>query len=103
MKRTISLWIGLLALAVLPALAQTPAQTTAPANVAPTGKIHGHVINPTGAAQSGGTVSLNSGSKEIVTFNVDTNGDYSGSAPPGTYTLIYPTPGMEQDKVADRF
>ena len=88
MKRTISIWIGLLgllALAALPvAFAQTPAQTTAPANVGPTGKIHGHVINPTGAAQSGGTMSLNNGTKEIATFDVDANGDYSGSAPPAT-------------------
>lgn len=103
MKRTIPLWIGLLAIAVLPALAQTPAQTPAPANVAPTGKIHGHVINPTGAPQSGGTISLNNGTKEVASFPVDTNGDYSGSAPPGTYTLIYRTPGMGPDKDADKF
>ncbi len=64
MKRTISLWIGLLAIAVLPALAQTPA----PANVAPTGKIHGHVSNPTGAAQGNGTVSLNKETKEVASF-----------------------------------
>lgn len=99
MKRTISLWIGLLALAVLPALAQTPA----PANVAPTGKIHGKVTNPTGAPQAGGTISLNQGSKEVATFPVDANGDYSGSAPPGTYTLIYRTEGMAKDKQADKF
>lgn len=99
MKRTISLWIGLLALAVLPALAQTPA----PANVAPTGKIHGHVTNPTGAPQSGGTVTLNQGDKEVETFTVDANGDYSGSAAPGNYTLIYRTPNMPKDKQADRF
>jgi tetratricopeptide (TPR) repeat protein len=107
MKRTISLrtgLLGLLALAALPAaFAQTPAQTTAPANVGPTGKIHGHVINPTGASQSGGTMSLNNGSKEVVTFPVDANGDYTGSAPPGVYTLIYRTPGMEKDKQADKF
>ena len=107
MKRTISLWtglLGLLALAALPAaFAQTPAQTTAPVNVGPTGKIHGHVINPTGATQSGGTMSLNSGTKEVATFPVDANGDYTGSAPPGTYTLIYRTPGMEKDKQADKF
>ena len=98
MKRTISLWIGLLALAVLPALAQTPA----PANVAPTGKVHGHVTNPTGAAQSGGTMSFNQGSKEVGSFPVDTNGDFSGSLPPGTYTMIYRTPGMAADKEADK-
>jgi len=99
MKRTISLWIGMLAFAVLPALAQTPA----PANVAPTGKIHGHITNPTGAPQSGGTVSLNQGQKEVASFPVNETGDYSGSAPPGTYTLIYRTPGMAPDKEADKF
>jgi tetratricopeptide (TPR) repeat protein len=99
MKRTISLMTGLLALAVLPAaLAQTPA----PANVAPTGKIHGHVSNPTGAAQGNGTVSLNKEAKEVASFPVDTNGDYSGSAPPGTYTLIYRTPGLAPDKETDK-
>ena len=100
MKRTISLWIGLLALAVLPALSQTPA----PANVAPTGKIHGHVTNPTGAPQAGGTMSLMQGSsKEIASFTVDDKGDFTGSAPPGTYTLVYRTPGMTPDKEADKF
>jgi tetratricopeptide (TPR) repeat protein len=99
MKRTISLWIGLLALAVLPAIAQTPA----PANVAPTGKIHGRVTNPTGAPQNGGTISLNQGAKEIASFPVDANGDFSGSAPPGTYTMIYRTPNMAADKQADKF
>ena len=101
MKRTISLWIGLLALAVLPAFAQAPAPTTA--NGAPTGKVHGHVTNPTGAPQSGGTMSFNQGSKEIASFPVDTNGDFTGSLPPGTYTMIYRTPGMPPDKDADKF
>ncbi|HMG88230.1 MAG TPA: tetratricopeptide repeat protein [Terracidiphilus sp.] len=102
MKRTISLWtglLGLLALAVLPAaLAQTPA----PANVAPTGKIHGHVTNPTGAAQGNGTMSLNKDTKEVASFPVDANGDYSGSAPPGSYTLVYRTPGLAPDKETDK-
>jgi tetratricopeptide (TPR) repeat protein len=111
MKRTISLWLslpavaGLLAIAALPALAQAPA---------PTGKIHGHVTNPTGAPQSGGTVSLvatdrlasgpglaamtsNKGS-----FPVNAAGDYSGEAPVGTYTVVYRTEGMAQDKVSDK-
>jgi hypothetical protein len=57
MKRTISLWIGLLAFAVMPALAQTPAPAPANGQTAgqPTGKIHGKITNPTGAPQSGGT------------------------------------------------
>ena len=105
MKRTISLRTGLTGLlgvlamaAALPALAQTPA----PANVAPTGKIHGHLTNPTGAPQGNGTVSLNKDTKEIVSFPVDANGDYSGSAPPGTYTLVYRTPGLTPDKETDK-
>jgi len=98
MKRTISLWIGLLAFAVMPALAQAPA----PATGQPTGKIHGRITNPTGAPQSGGTVGLNQGTKEVASFPVDANGDYSGSVAPGTYTLVYRTPGMTPDKDADK-
>jgi tetratricopeptide (TPR) repeat protein len=100
MKRTISLWIGILALAAMPVFAQT--QTPAPANVQPTGKIHGLITNPTGAPQTGGTVSLNEGSKEVASFEVQANGTYSGSAPPGTYSLIYRTAGMPKDKDADK-
>jgi len=108
MKRTFSLWIGLLALAVMPALAQTPAppatgqDAAAPAAGQPTGKIHGKITNPTGAPQSGGTVTLHQGQKEIASFPVDANGDYTGSAAPGTYTLVYRTPGMPADKEADK-
>jgi tetratricopeptide (TPR) repeat protein len=98
MKRTISLWLGMLALAAMPALAQTPA----PATAQPTGKIHGKIMNPTGAPQTGGTVSLNQGTKEVASFPVDPNGDYSGSAAPGTYTLVYRTAGMPADKDADK-
>jgi len=57
MKRTIPLWLGLLAFAIIPAFAQTTPTTPAPPK-GPTGKIHGHVTNPTGAAQKGGTVTL---------------------------------------------
>jgi tetratricopeptide (TPR) repeat protein len=105
MKRTISLRTGLAGLLGLMAIAALPAaiaQTPAPANVAPTGKIHGHVTNPTGASQANGTVSLNKDTKEVVSFPVDANGDYSGSAPPGTYTLVYRTPGLTPDKETDK-
>src|SRR5579863_2755275 len=98
MKRTISLWIGLLAIGLVPVLAQAPA----PANVAATGKIHGHVTNPTGAPQANGTISLNKGTKEIASFPVDANGEYSGSAAPGIYTLVYRTPGLAADKETDK-
>jgi tetratricopeptide (TPR) repeat protein len=123
MKRMISIWLGLpaaaalLAFALLPALAQTPAPTapaapaaqTPPATPAgPTGKIHGRVSNPTGAPQSGGTVSLLavgvaavSGTAAKATFTVDADGDYSGEVAAGTYRLVYRTPGMPPDKEAD--
>lgn len=103
MIRTISLRTGLLGLLALAALPAALAQTPAPANVAPTGKIHGHVTNPTGAPQTNGTVSLNKDTKEVASFPVDANGDYSGSAPPGTYTFVYRTPGLTPDKQTDKF
>ncbi len=115
MKRTISLWLGLLAFAVIPVLAQAPAQApaTAPA-AALMGKIHGQVTNPSGAPQSGGTITLmlvtraasgpglSAQTKEGGAFNVDANGAFSGEVVPGTYTVIYRTPGMEKDKEADK-
>jgi hypothetical protein len=134
MKRTISLWLGLLAFAVLPVIAQTPppqqpaptaptapttAPTTAPAAAptvptGPTGKIHGHVTNPTGASQTGGTVTLigvdraasgpglSAQTSDKGAFPVDANGDYTGLAAPGTYSVIYRTAGMPPDKQADK-
>ena len=109
MKRNLSLWLGLLGLALLPAFAQTPA----PPPTGPTGTIHGHVTNPTGASQSGGTISLIkvgmasgpglAGSKEDKgTFPVDANGDYKGQAAPGSYSIVYRSPGMPEDKQADK-
>ena len=105
MKRTIALLPGLLAFAFLPALAQTAA--------GPTGKIHGHVTNPTGASQSGGTVSLisvgmasgpglSAKSSEKASAEVNASGDYSIETSPGSYTLVYRTPGMTPDKLADK-
>jgi len=56
MKRKLSHWtglrgtgvlgMGLLALAMVPALAQTPAPAAPATPAGPTGKIHGHVTNP---------------------------------------------------------
>ncbi len=106
MKRNLSLWLGVLAFALLPALAQQPG--------VPTGKVHGHVTNPTGAPQTGGTVSyvqvnraasgpgLSAQTTDQGTFPVDGNGDYKGEVPAGTYTVIYRTPGMAADKQADK-
>jgi tetratricopeptide (TPR) repeat protein len=97
MKRIFSLWLGLLAFSLLPALSQTPA--------APTGTIHGHVTNPVGTATTNGTVSLSNdgGRTSKFSFPVDANGDYKGEAAPGTYTVVYRAPDMTPDKIADSF
>jgi tetratricopeptide (TPR) repeat protein len=97
MKRSISLWLGLLALALLPALAQTPAPT------GPTGKIHGHVTNPTGASTNSGTVSLSTdgGKSSKFTFTLTATGDYSGEATPGTYTVVFRQLDTPADKMVD--
>lgn len=110
MKRNISLWLGVLAFALMPSLAQQPAQAPA----VPMGKVHGHLINPTGAPQSGGAVNfmqitraasgpgLSPQTADRGTFPVDDEGNYSGEIPAGTYIVIYRTPGMATDKQADR-
>jgi tetratricopeptide (TPR) repeat protein len=92
MKRNLSLWLGLLAFALVPALAQ-----------APTGKIHGHVTNPTGAPTNSGSISLSTdgGHTSKYTFPVDANGDYKGEAPPATYTVVYRMPDTPPDKMID--
>ena len=111
MKRSISLWLGLAALALTPAFAQTPA-STAPTGT--NGRIHGHVTNPTGASQTGGTVTLEgvtriasgpglhaqTGEKGVL--QVDPNGDFVGETSPGTYTLVYRTAGMPAASIADK-
>jgi tetratricopeptide (TPR) repeat protein len=84
---------GLLAFALSPALMQAQAM----------GKIRGHVTNPTGQPQGAGTVSLTTdgGVTLKFTFNVDTNGDYSGEAPPGTYDVVYRAPDTPAGKIVD--
>jgi tetratricopeptide (TPR) repeat protein len=96
MKRNLSLWLGVLMFALLPALGQQ-----APAG--PKGKIHGHVTNPTGVAVTGGTVSLSNdgGHTSVYTFPVDASGDYKGEAPPGTYTIVFRQPDTPPDKMVD--
>jgi tetratricopeptide (TPR) repeat protein len=114
MKRTISfsmglLGMGLLAFALLPAFAQTPApaQTPAqtPAPTGPTGKIHGHVTNPTGASQATGSVSLSSdgGRTSKYTFAITSTGDYTGEGAPGTYMVVFRQPDTPADKMVDSF
>jgi tetratricopeptide (TPR) repeat protein len=86
---------GLLAFALLPAFAQQPSS--------PTGKIHGHVTNPTGQPQSTGAVSLTTdgGATLKFTFQVDSNGDYSGEAAPGTYDAVYRNTDTPPGKIVD--
>jgi tetratricopeptide (TPR) repeat protein len=103
MRRNLSLWAGLMAFALSPVLAQTPAQTPAPAG--PTGKIHGHVTNPTGAPQGTGSVSLSTdgGRTSKFTFPVSAAGDYTGDATPGTYMVVFRQPDTPPDKMVDSF
>jgi tetratricopeptide (TPR) repeat protein len=105
MKSRVPLWLsvpamaGLLAFAVQPALAQTPAPGA-------TGSIHGHVTNPTGAATTTGNVSLSTdgGHTSKYTFQVDANGDYKGAdVAAGTYMVIFRQPDTPPDKMVDSF
>ncbi len=104
MKRSISLWLGLTAAAGLLALALAPAnaQQAAPA-AGTTGKIHGHVINPTGQPQGGGSVSLSTdgGATLKFTFPVSDTGEYSGEAPAGTYMVVYRAADTPAGKMVD--
>jgi tetratricopeptide (TPR) repeat protein len=101
MKRTISLWLGLpaaaglLALSLLPVLAQAQAGKT--------GTIHGHVTNPVGTPTTNGTVSLSmdDGHSSKFTFPVDSNGEYKGEATPGTYMVVYRAPDTPPQKIVD--
>lgn len=97
MKRTLPLWLGLLAFALTPVFAQ---QMTAGM-----GKIHGKVTNPTGAAQTTGQVSLSldRGDSYKYTFPVTSTGDYSGEALPGTYLVIYRDKDTPAGKMVDSF
>jgi hypothetical protein len=67
------------------------------------GRVHGNVINPTGAAQMGGTVSLSTdgGRTSSYTFQLDSTGAYSGEAAAGRYTLIFRQIDTPPDKMVD--
>jgi tetratricopeptide (TPR) repeat protein len=97
MKRNLTLWLGLLAFALLPVFAQTPAPK------GPTGKIHGSVIGPEGALRTSGTVSLSTdgGRTSKFAFPVSTSGVYTGEASPGTYTVVFRAPDTPADKMVD--
>ena len=86
MKIFSSALIGVLAVSLLPVLAQQPA--------AQMGKIHGHVTNYTGQPQTAGMIGLSTdaGVTSAYTFPVDAKGDYAGEAAAGRYLLIYRMP-----------
>jgi tetratricopeptide (TPR) repeat protein len=110
MKRTIPLWLGLLAFALLPAFTQT----TPSAPKGSTSKIHGHITNPTGAPQTGGTVTLvgvgraasgpglSAQMAEKGVFQVDDSGYYAGEAAPGVYSVVYRNKDMKPEQIADK-
>ena len=101
MKRTLSVWLRLVAAGFL-ALALTPVHAD---TASKTGKIHGKVINPTGQPQSGGTVSLSTdgGTTLKYTFNVDETGSYSGEAPQGSYMVIFRQADTAPGQMVDSF
>ena len=93
------LWIALLcAILVVSVAGSLHAQE-------PTGKIHGHVQDPTGASLKGGTVSLSTdgGKTSKYSFTTDDNGNYTGQGiSPGTYLAIYRNPDTPPDKMVDQ-
>lgn len=95
MKRTASLWLGLLAFALLPAFAQEAVIL---------GKIHGHVTSPLGTAETNGTINLSAdgGHTTKYTFPVNAAGNYAGEAQVGTYTLLFRLPDTPPDKMVDQ-
>jgi tetratricopeptide (TPR) repeat protein len=93
MRSKLTLWLALVTLALVPALAR--AQDT-------TAKIHGHVQDPANAPIANAIVILSTDGKTAkFTFKTDQNGDYTGAGiTPGTYFVtLYSAP----DKAIDRF
>ncbi len=98
--------IGLVVLALARATAQQDAGAPVQQdqdNDRDIGWIQGLVIGPTGAPQSGGTVSLSTdgGVTLRYSFTVSPKGDYTGRVPLGEYTLVYRLPNTPEGKVVD--
>ena len=93
MRTKLTLWLAVVLLVLVPALAG--GQDT-------TAKIHGHAQDPANAPIANGQVVLSTdGKTPLYTFTTDANGDYKGEGiKPGTYYVtLYATPG----KAVDRF
>lgn len=67
------------------------------------GKIHGSVINPAGAPEISGNVSLSidGGRNSKYTFPVSAQGTYSGEAAAGTYMLVFRELDTPPEKTID--
>jgi len=102
MKRTLSNWFGLIAVASMIALAVQSGRAQNPPEEK-MGKIHGRVINPTGQPQGGGTVglSVDGGHTLAFKFPVDSTGNFSGEAKAGTYELVYLAPDTPPGQMVD--
>src|ERR1700678_4517112 len=93
MRSKLNIWLALVVLALVPALAG--AQDT-------TAKIHGHAQDAANAPIANAHVILSTdGKTPLFNFTTDAHGDYKGEAiKPGTYYVtLYATP----DKAVDRF
>ena len=92
MKRKTILWLALIMLSIMPALAQ-----------APTAKIHGHAQDPVGVSMANATIKL---SKDIAakdvkySFTADSNGDFKGEgiAPGEYYVTLFNAEGKDVDQ-----
>jgi tetratricopeptide (TPR) repeat protein len=80
----------------------------APVSSAPikgaSGSIHGRVIGPDGLPTPAGTVSLSvdGGPTAKYSFSVGSDGNFTGNAAPGKYTLVFRAPNTPPDKVVDQ-
>ncbi len=92
MRSKLTVWLGLVVLALVPGLAS--GQDT-------TAKIHGHAQDPANAPMVGAQVILTTDAKTpLYTFTTDQNGDYKGEGiKPGTYYVtLFATPGKAVDR-----
>ncbi len=97
LKKLLSLTAAGLLSGLLSASISVMAQT-------PTGKVHGHVTDPTGVPKGGGTVSLSTdgGKTSKYSFPVSASGDYTGdNVAPGTYQVILKLPETPEGKFVD--
>lgn len=92
MRTKLTLWLAVVMLVLVPALAGAQE---------PTAKIHGHAQDPADLPIHDAQVILSTdGKTPLYTFTTDANGDYKGDGvKPGTYVVtLYSTPGQAVDR-----